>query len=119
MRNVSVISLVIASVISGASCYAQTEQIGASFKANSLIEGEPLDSNRAKTLMEFIKLTPKKQNRSALTGGFCNPVLTQPQPSPDQVKLALALVESDIVPILAFAKEGGSIDGSLDRKSVV
>jgi hypothetical protein len=60
--------------------------------------------------MEFIKLTPKKQIRSALTGGFCKPVFTQPTPSPDQVKLALALVESEIVPILSFAKEDGSSD---------
>lgn len=70
--------------------------------------------------MEFNKLAPKKQNRSALTGGFCKPVLTQPTPSADQVQLALALVESELAPILSFAKEGGdsvsySIEFDLDH----
>jgi hypothetical protein len=111
MGNVRVLSLVITSFIAGASSYAQTPQARAPFTQSSSIEGEPLDPAHAKTLMEFNKLPPKKQTRSALTGGFCKPVLTQPPPSPDQVKLALALVESEIVPILSLSKDGDAADG--------
>jgi hypothetical protein len=108
MRNVCAISFVIASLFSSGVCYAQPEQVVTPFTTSSAIEGEGLDAVRMKTLMEFIKLTPKKQNRSALTGGFCKPVFTQPVASPDQVKLALALVESEIVPIISFGKEGAA-----------
>jgi hypothetical protein len=111
MRNVRALSLVVASLLAGASSYAQTPQTGTPYTGSSTIAGEPLDAARAKTMMEFNKLAPKKQNRSALTGGFCNPVLTQPTPSADQVQLALALVESEIAPILSFAKEGGATEG--------
>lgn len=111
MRNVLALSLIITSLLSGAPCSAQTEQVMTPFSTSSVIEAQPLEAGHLKTLMEFIKLSPKKQNRSALTGGFCKPVFTQPTPSPDQVKLALALVESEIVPILSFGKPDGSNDG--------
>jgi len=106
MRNVCAISVVIASLFSAGVCYAQPEQVVTPFTTSPAIEGEALDADRSKTLTEFVKLTPKKQNRSALTGGFCKPVFTQPEASPDQVKLALALVETEIVPIISFGKEG-------------
>jgi hypothetical protein len=111
MQNVATISLLLASLIAGTSCYAQTGQETAPFTTSWAIQGEPLDTERAKVLTEFNKRTPKKQTRSALTGGFCKPVITQPAPSPDQVKLALALVESEIAPVVSFANEGASKDG--------
>ena len=111
MRNITPLSLILASLIGGATCYAQAGQETAPFTTSSGIQSEPLDAERAKILTEFNKRAPKKQTRSALTGGFCKPVITQPAPSPDQVKLALALVETEIAPIVSFANEGASQDG--------
>lgn len=110
MQNVAPISFILASLIGGASCFGQSGQEPAPFTTSSEIQSEPLDADRAKVLTEFNKRAPKKQTRSALSGGFCKPVISQPPPSSDQVKLAIALVESEIAPIVSFAKEGSYHD---------
>lgn len=104
MRTIVTVSLLAAFVLTGASAHAQTEQAAKPFTQSSTILVEPLDPVRAKTLESFVKLPPKQQNRSALTNGFCKPLIVVPTPSPDQVKLALALVESEIVPIFSFER---------------
>ena len=102
MKNIFAISVVVPFVLTIASGHAQTDQGKKPFTQNPIIQAEQLDPVRAKTLEGFIKLPPKKQNRSALTDGFCKPLSVSPTPSPDQLKLALAIVESEIVPIFSF-----------------
>jgi hypothetical protein len=104
MRKIVIVSLLVASVLTSAPAHGQTEQPINPFTQNPTIHVEPLDPVRAETLESFIKLPPKKQNRSALTDGFCKPLSVPPTPSPDQVKLALALVESEIVPVFSFER---------------
>jgi hypothetical protein len=104
MRKVVTVSLLFASVLTSASAHGQTEQAAKPFTQSSTIHAEPLDPVRAKTLESFVKLPPKQQSRSALKDGFCKPLSVPPTPSPDQVKLALALVESEIVPIFSFER---------------
>ena len=72
------------------------------YSSSSTIQGEPLDSERARSLAEFLKRPFKNQTHAALGQNFCRPVVTQPTPSADQVKLALALVEAEITPVLSF-----------------
>jgi hypothetical protein len=116
MRSLCAISIVVACSLFVAPCLAQEGTPVAPFTHTSGIEAEALDAERAKTLSEFLRRSPSKQNRSALTGGFCKPILTQATPSPDYVKVALALVESEIVPILSFSKvdEGGGEAASVN-----
>ncbi|MEY4667753.1 MAG: hypothetical protein RL518_452 [Pseudomonadota bacterium] len=105
MRNVHALSLLCASLVSGAWCHAQSEVVATPFTRSSLIEAQELDSERLKTLNEFVRLSPDKQSRSALSRGFCKPVITQPTPSPEHVKLALALVESDIAAVISLGSQ--------------
>ena len=116
MRNIHTLALAVLSLLVGeASSYAQNQLVQVPFTQSSAIQGGPLDPERAKVLLDFNNLPSQKQTRSALTGGFCKPILTQPSPSPDQVKLALALVESEIAPVLSFAQEGGaSVDYAVE-----
>jgi hypothetical protein len=108
MKIFSAICSLLTLCVIGSSCYAQHEQAVTPFTHASLIEAEPLDSDRAKTISEFLQRPAKHQNRAALTGGFCKPIVTKPTPAPDHLKLALALVESDIVPVLSLSKEGNT-----------
>jgi hypothetical protein len=104
MRKIVTVSLLVTSVFTSASAHGQTQQAAKPFTQSSTIHVEPLDPGRTKTLESFIKLPPTKQNRSALTDGFCKPLSVPSTPSPDQVQLALALVESEIVPIFSFER---------------
>lgn len=97
-------TLVVAAFVSGMGGDSQAQEQALSYSSSTHIEGEALDSERAKTLSEFIRLPVKKQTRSALKGAFCKSVITQPTPSATEVKLALALVEADITPVLLFEK---------------
>jgi hypothetical protein len=110
MRKIVTLSLLVGSVLTSAPAHAQNEHTAKPFTQSSTILAEPLDPVRATTLENFVKLPPKQQIRSALTAGFCKPLSVLPTPSPDQVKLALALVESDLIPIFSF--ERPSQDGS-------
>jgi hypothetical protein len=112
MRKDIALSLFFATLLSGSWCNAQSEPVSTPFTRSSAIEADGLDSKRAITLGEFLKLPVKKQNRSALTGGFCKSVITQPTPSPDQIKLALALVESELVPVISFGNAGDTPNAS-------
>ena len=89
-------------LLSGICGQVQAEEQSAAYSLSSRIEAESLDPERSKTLSEFSRLPVKKQNRSAFGTSFCKSIITQPSPSPTQVKLALALVETDITPILSF-----------------
>jgi hypothetical protein len=102
MRHSLVMNLISAAFLSGVCGQVQAEEQSTAYSLSSQIEGESLDPERSKTLSDFLRLPVKKQNRSAFGTSFCKSIITQPSPSPTQVKLALALVEADITPILQF-----------------
>ena len=104
MKHSLRMTFIVAAFISGLSRDAHAQETPLDYSSSSRIEGESLDPDRAKTLSEFVRLPVRKQNRSALKGVFCKPVITQPDPSSTEVKLALALVEADAAPILSFEK---------------
>jgi hypothetical protein len=72
MRNIHTLALAAFSLLVGeASSYAQNQLVQVPFTQSSAIQGEPLDPERAKVLLDFNNLPSQKQTRSALTGGFC------------------------------------------------
>ena len=81
---------------------AHAQSAATPYSSSSTIQAEALDSDRAKSLAEFLKRPFKNQTKAALGSSFCRPIVTQPTPSPDQIKLALALVETEITPVLSF-----------------
>lgn len=92
-------------------CLARTgsaQEASTPYVSSPLIEAQALSADLARPLSEFLSRPLKNQDRKALGSGFCKPLVTQPSPSTEPIKLALALVESDVVPILAFSKPGSS-----------
>ena len=90
-----------------AACVSRTvsaQESPTPYVASPLIQAEALDQDHARTLIEFLARPLKNQTRSALGSSFCKSLITQPTPSSDQIKLALALVESEVAPILSFTK---------------
>lgn len=74
------------------------------YSTSPSIVAEPLDVTLASTLVEFLKRPIKSQTQTALGASFCRSVVTQPTPQAHDVKVALALVESEVVPTLSFTK---------------
>ena len=120
MRNALIMLLLVPALLTGVCDDLEAQEQPANYDPSARIEAEPLDPERAKILSEFVGLPVQKQNRSALRGAFCKSNITQPTPSATQIKLALALVETDITPILSFqdstteGSRGTSIQYSID-----
>lgn len=74
------------------------------YSSSPVIEAVPLEPAHASSLAEFLKRPLKNQTQSALGSTFCKPVITRPTPQPSDSKVALALVESEVVPILSLTK---------------
>jgi hypothetical protein len=74
------------------------------YSSSPSIEAEPLDATLSSALSEFLKRPIKSQTQSVLGASFCRPVVTRPTPQANDVKVALALVESEVVPILSFSQ---------------
>lgn len=72
------------------------------YTTQRLIDAEALDQERTKALAEFLSLPIHRQKRTALPSLICKSVLTQPTPSPHQLQIALAVVETDLSTEVTF-----------------
>lgn len=104
---------VVAILFTSVSRHGAAQEAPSPYTSSPRIEAQPLSPENASVLSEFLARPLKNQTRKALGSSFCKPVVTQSPPSAEQMKLALALVESDIVPIVSFSSQSNSNEGQV------
>jgi hypothetical protein len=104
MRALILKPIVLAAVVAWVTDQGFAEESPPPYSSSPSIEAQPLDTTHATTLADFLKRPIKSQTPAALGSAFCKPVVTRPTPQGNDIKVALALVEGEVVPTLAFAQ---------------
>ena len=93
--------------VAAISC-ADAQQLQQPYTTSSNLQAQQLDEGTAKAISNFLSLPVKSQHRKQLSAEVCKSGVTRPDSAAEQVKVALALTEADIVAELQFANSSDS-----------